>query len=94
MLFALEQGLFLNHFSYMKVTTAGQITIPLEIRERFHLLPGTDVEFLPQGDVVAIRAVSEGRKEPRFERWLERAQGSASNRLTTDEIMAATRGED
>jgi AbrB family looped-hinge helix DNA binding protein len=31
----------------MKVTTKGQITIPEKIREWFHLLPGTNVEFLP-----------------------------------------------
>ena len=78
----------------MKVTTEGQITIPQEIRERFHLFPGTDVEFLPQGDVVALRAVDKPAKKMRFQQWLKRAQGSATTRLTTDEMMAATRGDD
>ena len=77
----------------MKVTTKGQITIPQEIRERFHLLPGTDVEFLPQGDAVVIRP-AKGQGKTRFRRWIEGAQGSATARLTTDEIMAMTRGED
>lgn len=75
----------------MKVTTEGQITIPQDIRERFHFFPGTDVEFLPQGDSVLLRPVSE---KTRFQQWIERAQGSATTRLTTDEMMAATRGED
>jgi AbrB family looped-hinge helix DNA binding protein len=30
----------------MKVTTKGQVTIPLEIRERLNIQPGTDVEFV------------------------------------------------
>ena len=29
----------------MKVTTKGQVTIPLHIRERFGILPNTEVEF-------------------------------------------------
>ena len=75
----------------MKVTTEGQITIPQEIRERFHLFPGTDVEFLPQGESVLIRPVGE---QTRFQQWIERAQGSATTRLTTNEMMTAMRGED
>lgn len=81
----------------MKVTTKGQIkgqiSIPQKIRERFHLLPGTNVEFLPQGDAAVIRP-AEGEPEMRFPRWLKNAQGSATAGLTTDEIMATTRGED
>lgn len=77
----------------MKVTTKGQISIPQKIRERFHLLPGTNVAFLPQGDAVAIRP-AKGKPEMRFPRWLKNAQGSATAGLTTDEIMATTRGED
>ena len=78
----------------MKVTTEGQITIPQDIRERFHLFPGTDVEFLPQGDVVALRAVDKPAKKMRFQQWLKRAEGSATTPMRTDEIMAMTRGED
>ena len=79
--------------SFMKVTTKGQITIPQKIRERFHLLPGTNVEFLPQGDAVVIRP-AKGKQPMRFQRWIKNAQGSATAGLTTDEIMAMTRGED
>ena len=77
----------------MKVTTKGQVTIPPEIRERFHLQPGTDVEFLPQGEAVVIRP-AKGKRQTPFQHWLERAKGSATTRLSTDEIMAMTRGED
>ena len=77
----------------MKVTTKGQVTIPQEIRERFHLQPGTDVEFLPHGEAVVIRP-AKGKRQTLFQRWIERAKGSATTRLSTDEIMAMTRGEE
>ena len=77
----------------MKVTPKGQVTIPQEIRERFHLQPGTDVEFFAQGDAVIIRPTN-GKKVTPFQRWIERAKGSATAGLSTDEIMAMTRGED
>ena len=77
----------------MKVTTEGQVTIPQDIREKFHLLPGTDVEFIPQGEAVIIRPTASEEKN-RFQRWIQRARGSATTGLTTDEIMAMTRGED
>jgi hypothetical protein len=51
------------------------------------------VEFLAQGDAVVIRPAN-GQKATPFERWIERAQGSATGGLSTDEIMAITRGED
>ena len=31
----------------MKITTKGQVTIPVEIRERLGLLPETEVRFSP-----------------------------------------------
>ena len=77
----------------MKVTTEGQVTIPPNIREKFHLLPGTDVEFVPQGDAVIIRPAGSEEKN-RFQRWIQRARDCATTKLTTDEIMAMTRGED
>jgi AbrB family looped-hinge helix DNA binding protein len=39
----------------MTITVKGQVTIPQALRERFALLPGTEVEF-----VVADDAQSEG----------------------------------
>ncbi len=35
----------------MRITSRGQVTIPVEIREQLGLLPGTDVEFEVKGDV-------------------------------------------
>jgi AbrB family looped-hinge helix DNA binding protein len=36
----------------MKITTKGQVTIPVEIREKLGLLPNTEVEFEVVGKAV------------------------------------------
>ena len=82
----------------MRMTTKGQVTIPQEIREKLGLHPGTEVEFEIVDDTVRIRrAEGQAERRRRVRAWIERARGSARNtkvRLTTDEIMALTRGED
>jgi AbrB family looped-hinge helix DNA binding protein len=74
----------------MRVTSKGQITIPQEIRQRFGLLPETEVEFVVVGNSVRLRKV-EGRPG-RGRGIVDRLRGRASTRLTTDEILALTRG--
>lgn len=39
----------------MRITTKGQVTIPQELRERFGLLPHTEVEFVADGHRLTIR---------------------------------------
>ena len=39
----------------MRLTSKGQVTIPLAIRERLGLLPNTEVEFDVVGESVRIR---------------------------------------
>lgn len=36
------------------LTEKGQIVIPAEIRERFQLTPGTQVEFVNEGDAIRL----------------------------------------
>ncbi len=74
----------------MKVTTKGQVTIPLEIRERLNIQPGTDVDFVVEGNVVKLAPTR--RAQVRGKRVVERLRGRATVRMTTDEIMALTRG--
>jgi len=74
----------------MKVTTKGQVTIPLEIRERLSIHPGTDVEFAVEGNVVKL--VRAKGSNVRGKRVVERLRGRATVRMTTEEIMALTRG--
>jgi AbrB family looped-hinge helix DNA binding protein len=76
----------------MRIATKGQVTIPQAIRERLGMLPHTEVEFDVVGDSVRIRK-ARGRKT-RGERIVDRLRGAAGRiGLTTDEIMALTRGE-
>ena len=78
----------------MRITSKGQVTIPQEIRERAGLLPNTEVEFAMDGDVVTIMKAVRSRKPTRGRMIVETLAGNAARaRMTTDEIMALTRGE-
>lgn len=76
----------------MRITSKGQITIPVEIRERTGLLPNTEVRFEVEGnDVRIVREEKSARG--RGQRLLERMRGRATSRMSTEEIMALTRSE-
>ena len=72
----------------MQVTSKGQVTIPKPIREKLGIRPKTDVEFVEDGKRVYIRKSRKARPN-RF----EKLRGVATVRMTTDEILALTRGE-
>jgi AbrB family looped-hinge helix DNA binding protein len=74
----------------MRVTTKGQVTIPVEIRERFGFLPDTEVEFVVQDDIVRLRRVDQPERR-RGDRMISRLRGRAKGGMTTDEILALTR---
>ena len=74
----------------MRITSKGQVTIPIEIRERLGLLPDTEVEFDVAGNAARIRKATQGHS--RGQRLVERLRGRGSVRMTTDEILQLTRG--
>lgn len=76
----------------MRITTKGQVTIPLGIRERFGLLPHTEVEFAIDNGNVVLRKTNSGNRQAR--EWVRQYRGTADAGLTSDEIMRLTRGED
>lgn len=76
----------------MKITTKGQVTIPLPIRDEFGFRPGTDVEFIADNGKVVLRA--RRKRGHHVEDWLQEATGVARGRTTTAKIMKLTRGED
>ncbi len=76
----------------MRITTKGQVTIPLEVRRKLGLLPHSEVEFVVEGNVVMLKKASS--EESRGRKVVERMRGRATVRMTTDEIMALTRGEE
>ena len=78
----------------MQITSKGQVTIPLEVRTRLGLLPHTEVEFEVVGNYARIRkARQNGDRGRRGRRAVEALRGTADVKLTTDQIMALTRGE-
>jgi AbrB family looped-hinge helix DNA binding protein len=78
----------------MRITSKGQVTIPAEIREQAGLLPHTDVEFQFDGEVVRIVRAQTLRSDGRGTRIVSHLRGNRGDiPMTTDEIMALTRGE-
>jgi len=74
----------------MRITSKGQVTIPLAIRKRFGLLPHTEVVFEIVGASVQLRR-SPGASQ-RGAAVVARLRGRSRSRLTTDQILALTRG--
>jgi antitoxin PrlF len=73
------------------VTSKGQVTIPKAIRDRLGIKAGSKVAFRVDSDGRAFIQAEDAPPPPpsRF----ERLRGTATTRLSTDEIMALTRGE-
>lgn len=76
----------------MRITVKGQVTIPQGIREQHGFLPGTEVRFVEREGVVYLEKVD--GVETRGRTLVEAMRGRAQTRMTTDEIMALTRGEE
>jgi antitoxin PrlF len=74
----------------MRITSKGQVTIPLAIRQRAGLLPGAEVEFVMRGATVILRRRKGGTR--RGGDLVAALRGTARRGLTTDQIMALTRG--
>ena len=78
----------------MRITSKGQVTIPVAIREAAGLLPGTEVDFEVDGGQVRIMRARGSKGETRGQEIVRRLRGSATVAMSTDEIMALTRGEE
>ena len=79
----------------MKITVKGQITIPQRFREQFGLYPGAEIAFVADAGGLRILPLRRGRRKAApAESWLAKAAGSATTKLSTDQVMAMTRGED
>ena len=75
----------------MKVTVKGQVTIPIQIREKLGITPNSEVDFIEEdGRVYIKRKISPVPSTSRFH-WF---RGTATVKMTTDEILALTRGEE
>ena len=76
----------------MRLTSKGQVTIPQEIREKLGLLPYSEVVFDIVGDSVRIRKAPRGQRG-RGAALVSHLRGRGNGKLTTNQILALTRGE-
>ena len=74
----------------MRVTTKGQVTIPQEIREKLGITPAVEVDFIEENDrIYLVKRKGGPQKTYKF----RKLRGIANVKMTTDEIMALTRGD-
>ncbi len=73
----------------MRVTSKGQVTIPQEVRRRLGIQPGSEVDFQVDDDVVRLVR----RPEASGSALVRRMRGRGGLSMSTDEIMALTRGD-
>ena len=72
------------------LTSKGQVTIPKPVRDRLGVKPGDEIAFEMSGDGKVVIAKAKGApKRSRF----AALRGHAGKGMTTDQIMALTRGE-
>ena len=73
------------------VTAKGQVTIPKAVRDMLGIGPGSQVDFrrMLDGSIVVV-PVDAQEQVSRFAKF----RGHARRGMTTDEIMALTRGDD
>jgi AbrB family looped-hinge helix DNA binding protein len=75
----------------MRLTEKGQVTIPIDVREELGLRPGDEVEFVVEaGAAKIVRAASSPQRGHRI---VARLRGRGDVPMTTEEIMALTRGD-
>lgn len=76
----------------MRITSKGQVTIPIEIREKLGLVPESEVDFKLEGNSVRLVKIPAKRgRRSRGAGVVERLRGKGDVRMSTDEILALTR---
>jgi AbrB family looped-hinge helix DNA binding protein len=76
----------------VRITSKGQVTIPMEIRDKLGLLPNTEVEFTLDRDGVRITKAAKPRARSRGREIVDHMRGRGTGTLTTDQIMKLMRG--
>jgi AbrB family looped-hinge helix DNA binding protein len=74
----------------MRITSKGQVTIPQHLREKYALLPDTEVDFVErEGQVVLVPTPRSGHD--RGDRVVARLRGTGRRTMSTAELLALTR---
>ncbi len=74
----------------MRVTSKGQITIPQELRRRFGLGPGTEVEVIPTEDGALVRPAGDASRGAEV---VARLRDRADGDLDAEAVLRLTRGD-
>jgi len=75
----------------MKVTTNGRVTIPHKIRKQLGMLPGSEVDFIAEGNYLKIvRADADASMGMRP---ADKMRGNGMVNMTNNEILALTRDD-
>lgn len=74
----------------MRVTSKGQVTIPQKVRQRLGITPGSEVDFQLDDQGARLIRVSAGAGKD----LASRMRGRGTVTMSTEEIMALTRGDD
>jgi antitoxin PrlF len=74
----------------MRVTSKGQVTIPQAVRRSLGIKPGSEVDFELDGRGARLVRAKAGQGK----KVVARMRGRGTVAMSTDEIMALTRGDD
>lgn len=75
----------------MRVGEKGQVTIPKELRDALGIGAGSDITFERDADTLVIRKATD--RPTRGQQLADRLRGRGDIPMSTDEIMALTRGD-
>lgn len=75
----------------MRVTSKGQVTIPADLRERYGLAPGAEVEVVAGDDGALIRARAPASRGIEL---VAKLRDSGDSGLSAEAILRLTRGDD
>jgi len=90
LLVVVDHGAYYRHEMAATVTSKAQVTIPKPVRDPLGIKPDDTVDFQRAPDGRGVLVKFGGKQRPiRF----ARLRGHAGNGLSTDAIMALTRGE-
>jgi AbrB family looped-hinge helix DNA binding protein len=76
----------------MRITSKGQVTIPIEIREQLGLLPNTEVEFSIDRGAVRMTKATSRHARSRGRTIVEHMRGRGTGAMSTGQIMRLMRG--
>jgi len=77
----------------IRVTEKGQVTIPKDLRDALGIGAGTEVEFERRRDTIVVRKAEAEAGAGRGTLLAARLRGRGDVGMTTEEIMALTRGD-